>query len=79
MNKYRVKHVPEIGFFAQVKAGFLCPWQRIGIHTDGFGLYDGGSMSHPMDSISAADERLVAYKDYLKKCSKAPVYYRHEG
>lgn len=37
--KYRTKHVPALGWFAQVNKGWLRGWKTIGAHKDGLKTY----------------------------------------
>lgn len=62
--KFRIKYVPKVGYFSQVKTGFFSPWKRIGKHVCGFGLYSQYSFAQPMLTSEEAEARCHKYKEW---------------
>lgn len=61
MSKYRIVE-NELGYFPQVKK--FWGWKRIGVHIDGFGLYDGSDYGNPK-SYSECQLIIERYKDWI--------------
>ena len=74
--KFRIKHIDGIGCFSQVKRNFLCPWQKIGKHITGFGLYDKNCNEHPMETLEEATQRVRDYKKWCELEETEPTYWR---
>jgi hypothetical protein len=64
MNKYRVKHVPTLGYFAQVKRGFFYSWETIGLHANGFGEYNEVHYDYPLNQHFTAVQLVQQYAKY---------------
>jgi hypothetical protein len=75
MNKYRIKHVAGLGYFAQVKVGFSCfsdKWERIARHVCGtYGLYTNDN--NPMSTSQQAENLIRDYDDSVSG-SKTTTY-----
>ena len=63
-NKYRVKNVPSIGQFSQVKRYRFYGWETIGVHTNGYGEYDELHYDYPLPDESTAIELIQKYAKY---------------
>lgn len=64
MNKYRTKHVPSIGWFAQVKRGYFYSWETIGKHNNGYGEYDEAHYDYPLVDEFTATAFIQSYAKY---------------
>lgn len=62
--KFRTKHLPQIGYFAQVKSGWFGGWETIGKHPCGFGLYSEDHKKYPLKSENEAIDRCRLYENY---------------
>jgi hypothetical protein len=67
MAKYRIKHIPRVGYFAQVKLGIFRRWSTIGRHPGGqFGEYPENHTDYPLNGQVDA---VNLCQDYAKwKC-----------
>ena len=72
--KFRIKHVEDVGYFPQVRIMFC--WYRIGIHKDGFGLYE--TDSYPRHSKKEAQEVIDLYADWHKKEERKVTYIDYQ-
>lgn len=55
MPKYRIKEIPTLGYFAQVK--FFLRWKTIGVHSlNQFGFYKQNHKSYPLKTYEEADK-----------------------
>lgn len=75
--RFRIKHNPQLGYYAQVKHGFFSGWKKIGKHNVGFGLYDEDSVSLPMETMEEAGQRCRDYKRFLKISDLNQFQYYH--
>lgn len=62
--KFRIKFVPQIGYFSQVKEGFFSGWKKIGKHPTGYGLYSSNCHNYPMGTEQEALERCKLYEQW---------------
>ncbi len=62
--KLRTKHLPQIGYFAQVKIGWFSGWQTIGKHNSGFGLYSDDHTEYPLETEHEAIGRCKMYEQH---------------
>lgn len=69
--KFRVKHIPGVGYFPQVRT-ITGAWRRIGVHTFGYGLYEDDS--HPYGTEERATEVCKDYKVFREKYKVTPTY-----
>jgi hypothetical protein len=67
---YRIKHIPALGYWPQVKDGFK--WKRIAKHPTGYGLYDENDLDYPKTK-EQAQEIINAYDKYIKT-DLTPIY-----
>ena len=76
MAKFRIKFIPSIGYFAQVRKGFVFKkWRTIGRHNTGFGLYSEEHTDYPALFRSSAKTLIGDYKDYENKLKENdPIY-----
>ncbi len=65
--KFRVKHVEDKGYFAQVKRSFFGNWWRISFVNNNFYLYEEDSTNYPLKTEEGAIERCTEYKDHVNK------------
>jgi len=65
--KFRVKHIPNIGHFAQVYHGWISGWQTIGKHPNGYGLYSEDHLDYPLESNGLALSRCHNYKRWHRE------------
>ncbi len=63
MAKYRIIG-NSFGFYPQVKK-FLA-WKRIGVHPDGFGLYDKDDYDYPK-TVPECEKIISDYKEWVSK------------
>jgi len=73
--KLRIKHVKNVGYFGQVKDGFLSGWKTIGKHTSGYGLYPNNHAAHPLETQHAALERCKLYEQWAYHNAQEPTYF----
>lgn len=71
--KLRTKHIPDIGFFAQVKF-FFSNWQTIGKHPNGYGLYPTNDIDYPLQNRHEATERCKLFEQWYAKTKQIPTY-----
>ena len=64
--KFRIKKVPILGWFSQVKRHWYTPWERIGIEFD---LYDEDSDKYPKSSREEAIDYIDQYKKFINRTS----------
>jgi hypothetical protein len=69
--KFRIKHIPDFGFYAQVKMNLFSSWKTIGKHNGGFGLYPNGHTDYPINTKIAALGRCSSFEYYKKSEGKA--------
>lgn len=72
--KLRIKFVDGIGYFAQVKHGVFSPWQKIGKHISGYGLYPAENLDYPMATQKEAVETAEQYKQWVAVRTAPCVY-----
>lgn len=72
--RFRRKYVTQIGYFAQVKTSFFSPWQTIGKHPHGFGLYPEEHLGYPLITDHHAIEMIVNYKNWCCFRDKQATY-----
>jgi hypothetical protein len=72
--KFRTKYIEGIGLFCQVKISIFRPWQKIGRHVDGFGLYDESDESCPLKTEDEAIEQFQHYKQWVEYRKSRPKY-----
>lgn len=75
MLRYRIKHIDNIGYFAQVRHNFLSGWKTIGKHLSGFGLYPDNHVEYPVDTQHDALERCRLYEQYVNHRDKPATYF----
>ena len=63
--KFRTKHLPQIGYFAQVKTGWFRGWETIGKHPSGFGLYSEDHKEYPLKTEHEAIGRCKMYGQHI--------------
>ena len=64
--KLRTKHIPQIGYFSQVKEYcWFGQWQTIGKHVNGFGLYSEDHTEHPLETEQDAIGRCKMYEQHI--------------
>ena len=64
MNKYRIKHVPARGYFAQVKRGVFCQWETIGKNDSGFGEFPKDECYFPLNDHHSAIKLVQDYAEF---------------
>lgn len=74
MNRYRIKHIAGVGYFAQVKKSVFSGWSTIGKHVNGFGEYPEDHIEHPLDSRLRAEILLSQYDEYTKNLKTKPTF-----
>jgi len=72
--KLRIKHVEGLGWFAQTKLGFFTPWQKIGAHLDGLGLYREDNIKYPLATAAAAEARCELFKAWAESAKGKTTY-----
>lgn len=71
---FRIKYLPQIGYFAQVKLSWLAGWKTIGKHINGYGLYAEDYIEHPLINGHEAEERCKLYEQW-KVMSEGQAQY----
>ena len=79
--KFRTKHMPQIGFFGQVKVGFLDPWETIQPRSDGFWLARGENLHYPLSSERDAIDLCKKYRAHIQseKLAKTIATYTYHS
>lgn len=74
--KFRIKTLPQIGSFAQVKGAdnFFQGWRTIGQHVNGFGLYPNDHLDHPLSGNKEALSKIDEYKIWIRGLKVEPNY-----
>lgn len=72
--KFRIKHIENIGHFAQVKTSFFTGWETIGKSVYGFNLYPEDHIDYPLKEHHDALERCKEYKRWAKDANDEPTY-----
>jgi hypothetical protein len=61
--KFRIKYLPQIGYFSQVKRGFI-KWNTIGKHMRGYGLYAQAHVDNPLQTEHDARALCKLYEQW---------------
>ena len=71
--KFRIKKLPTVGYFAQVRIFIL--WRTIGRHPVGFGLYPNNHIDYPLDTREEALNLCTEYYRWRKMFGNIkPIY-----
>lgn len=72
--KFRIKHIPKLGYWPQVKKSWGSGWKRISKHLTGFGLYGAGSIDYPHKDQDECIAVIIEYKKWLVLAAQNPTY-----
>ena len=61
--KFRIKYLPQVGYFGQVKRGFF-EWNTIGKHINGYGLYSQNNIDYPLHTEHEARALCKLYEQW---------------
>lgn len=73
--EFRIKFIEGLGYFPQVKHGFLRPWKKIGAHPSGaYGLYEEKNIEYPHNTDREAIKTCRDYAQRLFLIKRTPYY-----
>ena len=71
---FRIKYLPQIGYFGQVKLGFFSKWQTIGKHVNGYGVYDQAHIDYPLETEHEALALCKLYEQWAVISESAAIF-----